>query len=222
MDIGFIGIGRMAVGMVQNLIGAGHTVTVYNRTQEKAEALAADGATVAGTIADAARHELVISMLADDRALEAIVFSDTGFLAAMPDGAVHVSMATISEAMGPPPDRGPTGTPAAATSRRPCSGARTPRRARMLYIVAAGDPAALDACRPAFDAMGQRTFEVGAEPVAANVVKIAGNFMLASAIETMGEAFALGRRYGLDARRLCSICTRARCSRRPSTRTTVR
>lgn len=206
MNIGFIGIGRMAVGMVRNLLAAGHTVQVYNRSREKAEALVADGAEVVDSVAAAAANELVISMLADDRAIEDVVFGDTGFLAALPAGAVHVSMATISEAMGR------RLTDAHATADRgyvsaPVFGRPDAASAGKLFIVAAGTPASLQHCAAAFDVMGQRTFVVGDAPVAANVVKITGNFMLASAIETLGEAFALGRKYGIDAGELLELFT---------------
>lgn len=206
MNIGFIGIGRMAHGMVKNLLAAGHTVSVYNRTRDKAEALAADGAIVVERVADAADNELVISMLADDRALEDVVFADTGFLAALPEGAVHVSMATISEAMGR------RLTQAHADIGRdyvsaPVFGRPDAASAGKLFIVAAGSAPALQVCEAAFAVMGQRTFVVGEEPVAANVVKITGNFMLASTIETLGEAFALARKYGIDAGELLELLT---------------
>ncbi|MGR9090742.1 MAG: NAD(P)-dependent oxidoreductase [Gammaproteobacteria bacterium] len=206
MNIGFIGIGRMAHGMVKNLLAAGHTVNVYNRTRDKAEALAQDGAVVVDRVADAAANELVISMLADDRAIEDVVFADTGFLAALPQGAVHVSMATISEAMG----RRLTQAHAAIDRgyvSAPVFGRPDAASAGKLFIVAAGDAPALQICEPAFAVMGQRTFVVGAEPVAANVVKITGNFMLASAIETLGEAFALARKYDIDAGELLELLT---------------
>lgn len=206
MNIGFIGIGRMAHGMVKNLLAAGHTVSVYNRTRDKAEALAGDGAIVVDSVADAAANELVISMLADDRAIEDVVFADAGFLQALPHGAVHVSMATISEAMG----RRLTAAHVAADRAyvsAPVFGRPDAASAGKLFIVAAGSAAALQICEPAFAVMGQRTFVVGEEPVAANVVKITGNFMLASAIETLGEAFALARKYDIDAGELLELFT---------------
>lgn len=206
MEIGFIGIGRMAHGMVQNLLAAGHRVRVYNRTREKAEALGADGALVVDSVAEAAASELVISMLADDRAIEDVVFADSGFLEALPHGAVHVSMATISEAMG----RRLTQAHAAVDRgyvSAPVFGRPDAASAGKLFIVAAGSAANLAVCEPAFAVMGQRTFVVGEAPVAANVVKITGNFMLASAIETLGEAFALARKYGIDAGELLELLT---------------
>jgi len=206
MNIGFIGIGRMAAGMVRNLLKAGHQVQVYNRTRSKAEALADDGAMVVDLIAETCANELVISMLADDRALEEVVFGTEDFIGAMPAGAVHVSMATISEAMG----RRLTDTHADAGRgyvSAPVFGRPDAAATAKLFIVAAGAADAIARCQPAFDVMGQRTFVVGDEPVAANVVKITGNFMLASVIETLAEAFALSRKYGIDSNELLELLT---------------
>ena len=206
MDIGFVGIGRMAVGMVRQLQQAGHQVTVYNRTREKAAALENDGAIIADTLAQACAHPLVISMLADDKAIEAVVFGETDFITAMPEGGLHVSMATISERMGRRLTEAHRDRDRAYVSA-PVFGRPDAAAAGKLFIVAAGTDADLDRCDPAFDAMGQRTFRVGVEPVSANIVKITGNFMLAATIETLGEAFALGRNYGIDPQALLELLT---------------
>ena len=206
MNIGFVGIGRMAVGMVRNLLAAGHRVTVYNRTTSKAEALAADGVTVAENVTEAAANELVISMLADDRALEDTVLGRDDFIAAMPNDGIHVSMATISEVMA----RRLTaahGKIGKGYVSAPVFGRPDAAAAGKLFIVAAGEPSDLQRCMPAFEAMGQRSFVVGTEPVAANIVKITGNYMLASTIETLAEAFALARKYGIDSSELLELLT---------------
>ena len=196
----------MGLGMVHNLLQAGHEVAVYNRTRARAEELAADGATVVDNAVDACDNELVISMLADDRAVEDIVFDGGGFLSALPSGAVHVSMATISAALG--------GRLAAAHTAAghgyvsaPVFGRPDAAAAGKLFIMAAGPADAVTRCQPAFDAMGQRTFVVGTDAVAANVVKICGNFMLASTIEVMGEAFALSRNHGIDPEQFLEVMT---------------
>ena len=206
MNIGFIGIGRMALGMVRNLLTAGHRVQVYNRTCSKTAALVADGAVVASTIAEACANELVISMLADDRALEDVVFGAEDFINALPADGVHVSMATISEAMGRRLSDAHTAAGRSYVSA-PVFGRPDAAAAAKLFIVAAGATLAIARCQPAFEAMGQRTFVVGDQPAAANVVKITGNFMLASVIETLGEAFALGRKYGIDPAQLLELLT---------------
>jgi 3-hydroxyisobutyrate dehydrogenase-like beta-hydroxyacid dehydrogenase len=206
MNIGFIGVGRMASGMVRNLLQAGHRVAVYNRTRSKAEALADDGAVVAESVGEACANELVISMLADDRALEDVVFGPESFIEALPSDGVHVSMATISEAMGQRLTDAHTAAGRGYVSA-PVFGRPDAAAAAKLFIVAAGATGAIARCEPAFEAMGQRTFVVGDQPAAANVVKITGNFMLASVIETLGEAFALSRKYGIDPEQLLDLLT---------------
>ena len=99
MDIGFIGLGQMGTAMARNLLKAGHRVTVYNRTRAKAEALAGEGAQVAARIADACRGEIVVTMLADDDAVEGTLSGESGVLASLPAGRIHVSMSTISVAL---------------------------------------------------------------------------------------------------------------------------
>src|SRR4051812_42030396 len=96
MRIGFIGLGHMGAGMASSLFKAGHEVTVYNRSRAKAEALAGAGAIVADTIAQACTGEAVFTMLANDQAVEEIVFGDGGILASLPKGAIHISSSTIS------------------------------------------------------------------------------------------------------------------------------
>src|SRR5512146_2195385 len=95
MEAGFVGLGSMGAPMARNLLKAGHRITVWNRTRARADALARDGATVAGTPADAARCGVVLTMVADDRALEVVTSGPDGILSALPPGGVHVSMSTI-------------------------------------------------------------------------------------------------------------------------------
>src|SRR5688500_5000833 len=99
MDIGFIGLGNMGGGMAANLLDAGHHVTAYNRSQDKVDALVARGARPARTVAEACGGPVVVSMLADDDAVEAVTFGADGILATLPADAVHVSCSTISVAL---------------------------------------------------------------------------------------------------------------------------
>ena len=99
MKVGFVGLGAMGGAMAANLLKGVQALTVYNRTQEKAEPLVARGAVLARTPAEAARGDIVISMLADDAAVQAVVFGGEGLLAALPPGAIHISMSTISFAL---------------------------------------------------------------------------------------------------------------------------
>lgn len=197
MKIAFIGLGRMGMGMARNLLRAGHTVAVYNRSREKAEALAADGARVCNSPADACRDaEAVLTMVADDHAVEEIVFGNNGIASAMKDGCIHVSHSTISAALAR--------KLAAEHARRnqgylsaPVFGRPEHAEAKNLVVVAAGPGELIDRCRPLFDAIGRGTFVVGAEPWQANVAKVCGNFMVISMIESFGEAYTTLRKAGV-------------------------
>jgi 3-hydroxyisobutyrate dehydrogenase-like beta-hydroxyacid dehydrogenase len=206
MDVGFIGLGQMGQGIALNLVKAGHRVLVYNRTRAKADALASQGAEVAESLADACRLPVVITMLADDSAVEAAFFGDGNGLAALRQGAVHISMSTISVALS---DR------LAAAHRKagqvyvaaPVFGRPEAAAAAKLFIVAAGPEGTLAGCQPLFDAIGQRTFVIGDKPSSANLVKLSGNFLLAAMIECLGEAFALTRKGGIEPHAYLEILT---------------
>ncbi|HEY0526219.1 MAG TPA: NAD(P)-dependent oxidoreductase [Stellaceae bacterium] len=206
MEIGFLGLGNMGLPMARNLLKAGHAVTVYNRSPGKAEELHRDhGARVARTPAEAAAP-VAVTMLADDAAVEAVVFGENGLLAALPKGAIHISMSTISVALS----RRLAAAHEAAGQRyvaAPVFGRPDAAAAGKLFVVAAGAADARATCRPVFDAVGQKTFEPGDDPAAANVVKLSGNFLIAAAIESMGEAFALARKSGIDPRQYLDILT---------------
>ncbi len=198
MNIAFIGLGNMGAPMARNLLAAGHTVSLWNRTREHAAPLADDGARVADDAASACREaELVVSMLGNDTAVEEVVLAADGILPQLRKGTVHACMSTISVALGrrltEAHERAACGYVSAPVFGRPDAAA-----AAKLWIMAAGKPAHIERCRPAFEAMSQRVFEIGDDPAGANVVKIAGNLMLAAAIEAMGETFALVRKHGVD------------------------
>ena len=197
MKVGFIGLGQMGSAMATNLIKAGHDVTVYNRSRDKAEALAAEGAKVAATVAEACGGEAVFTMLAHDDALSAVVHGDGGVLASLGKGAVHISASTISVAMSERLTR----EHAAAGQHfvaAPVFGRPEAAAAAKLFVAAAGAPDAIQTVTPLFDAIGQRTFVLGEEPKAANLVKLSGNFLIASVIESLGEAMALVEKGGVD------------------------
>lgn len=206
MNVGFIGLGRMGIGMAANLLRAGHQVTVYNRTPSRAQALVEHGARAAARLSDACRGDAVITMLADDGAVEDIVFGKDRLIDAAPEGTIHVSMSTVSVALS---ERLAT---AHADARQrfvsaPVFGRPNAAAAGKLFIVAAGAADVIDACRPLFEAMGQRTFPVGDEPRAANLVKLSGNFLIASAIEALGEALALIGKGGIDSHQYLDLLT---------------
>ena len=206
MDVGFIGLGHMGAGMAANLLRAGHRVTVYNRTPSRARPLVEQGARAATRVRDACGGDAVITMLADDASVEPVVFGDDGMIRALREGAIHISMSTISVALS---ERLAT---AHAHARQrfvaaPVFGRPEAAAAAKLFIVAGGAPDVVEACRPLFEAMGQKTFHLGDEPKAANLVKLSGNFLIASVIEALGEALALVRKAGIDPRQYLDFLT---------------
>lgn len=207
MRVGFIGLGRMGLPMARNLARARHTVTAYNRTRARADELAGEGVRVAATPAEAVvGAEVVVTMLSDDPAVEAVLSGPEGALGAMEPGAVHASMSTLgvafSRRMAEEHARAGVGYVAAPVFGRPEAA-----EAGKLWVVAAGAPGAVDACAPVFDAVGQGVFRVGEEPEKANVVKLSGNFLLVSMIEALGEAMALARKHGIEAGTLLEVMT---------------
>jgi 3-hydroxyisobutyrate dehydrogenase-like beta-hydroxyacid dehydrogenase len=207
MKIGFIGLGRMGAAMARNLLRAHHEVAVYNRSRDKAEALAAEGAHVAASPADACRDtEAVFTMLADDHAVEQVVFGAEGIAAALAPDAIHVSCSTISTALA-------RRLTAEHSSREqgylssPVFGRPEAAESKKLLVLPAGPAGMVDRCRPLFDVIGRQTFVVGPDPWQANAVKLCGNFMIASMLETFSEAFATLRKAEVAAQSFLEIMT---------------
>jgi 3-hydroxyisobutyrate dehydrogenase-like beta-hydroxyacid dehydrogenase len=206
MNVGFIGLGRMGVGMAANLLKAGHRLTVYNRARAKAEPLIAQGARLAASVSDACQGDAVVTMLADDAAVEQIAFGDGGIIDRLPPRAVHVSCSTISVALS----KRLSEAHAKAGQRfvaAPVFGRPEAAAARRLFVVAAGEPGAIEAVSALLEALGQKTFVMSDTPQAANLVKLSGNFLIASVIESLGEAIALVEKGGIDPRRYLELLT---------------
>ncbi len=197
MKVGLIGLGNMGSGMAASLLKGGHEVTVYNRTPSKAQTLVAQGARHAVQVADACRGDAVITMLADDSAVERVVFGDAGVIKNLAKGAIHISSSTISVALSEK-----MAAAHAASGQRfvsaPVFGRPEAAAAARLFIAVAGAPDAVDDCMPLFDTIGQKTFRFGENPPDANLVKLSGNFLISSVIEALGEAMALVGKAGLD------------------------
>ncbi|MEG1766862.1 MAG: NAD(P)-dependent oxidoreductase [Comamonas sp.] len=197
MKIAFLGLGTMGLPMAVNLLKAGHAVCGWNRSPAPAARLSELGAQVAATPNEAAADvDVLISMLADDAATRAAVL-DSQALHALKPGAIHVNMATVSVALAAElallhEARG-VGYVAA-----PVLGRVNVAEAGQLNILAAGDPQALAVVQPLLDVLGQKTWHLGERPEQANAAKLAVNFMIASAIGTMGEAAALVQGHGVD------------------------
>ena len=206
MDIGFIGLGRMGYGMAANLVKAGHTVTVYNRTAAKADELVRQGARLAGNVAEACGGEVVITMLADDAAVDETVFGEHGVLASLAPGATHISSSTISVNLS----RRLAAAHGAAEQHyvaAPVFGRPEAAAAAKLFVIAGGEPERLQTLAPVFDTIGQRTFVVSDQQHTANLVKLTGNFLIASVIESLGEVITLVGKAGLDRQQYVDILT---------------
>jgi 3-hydroxyisobutyrate dehydrogenase-like beta-hydroxyacid dehydrogenase len=203
-SIGFIGLGRMGEPMAKSLLAAGFAVTVWNRDAAKARPLVDAGARQARTPLDAATAGgIVVTMVSDDRALHEVTAGNDGFAPALGDG-VHLSMSTVS----PDASRrlaalhvGLGGSYVAA----PVFGRPEAAAARKLWICTSGPAAAKARVKMVLDAMGQATYDFGEEPHAANVVKLAGNFLIMGAVEALAEAAALGQKHGIEREQLLGM-----------------
>jgi 3-hydroxyisobutyrate dehydrogenase-like beta-hydroxyacid dehydrogenase len=197
-EIGFIGLGAMGAPMAANLIGAGFSLTVYNRTASKAEPLVQKGAHRAKRASDTARPGgIVVTMVSDDAALEELVLGEAALARRLAPGGIQLSMSTVS----PAASRRLAAIHAEAGSTlvaAPVFGRPEAAAARRLWICISGPPAARAAVRPLLDAMGQAVFDFGEDAGAANVVKISGNFLIAAAMEAMAEALVMAEKSGVD------------------------
>lgn len=206
MDVAFLGLGKMGQGMARNLLRAGYPLRVWNRSPGPMAELSAEGALALSSPAEALDAEVVISMLADDNAVRAVMLAEPA--AAAGSGLIHVSMSTLSAALVRELDAhhraAGQGFVAAPVFGRPDAAA-----AAKLHVLAAGRPEAVAKVTPLLQVLGQRVWPLGEDPVQAAVAKIAGNFMLASAIEAMGEACALVESHGLAGARLLEMLTQS-------------
>jgi 3-hydroxyisobutyrate dehydrogenase-like beta-hydroxyacid dehydrogenase len=187
----------MGTGMAANLLKAGHDVAVYNRTASKTEPLLRLGAKAHASVASVCSGEVVMTMLADDAALESVAFGQGGIVASLKKGAVHVSSSTVSVALS---ERLAAAHLAAGQRylAAPVFGRPEAAANAKLFIVAGGAPDVIETCMPLLQVIGQRTFVMSARPEAANLVKLSGNFLIAAVIESLGEALALVGKGGID------------------------
>ena len=207
MNVGFIGLGRMGQGMARRILGGGHDLVVYNRTREKTSDLVAAGARAAGSLADVCHgREVVITIVSDDAAVKEVTLGAGGVRSSLPSGAIHLVMGTHS-----------VGTVQALAKAHaelrqsmvsaPVLGRPDVAAAGQLAIVAAGPTEAVQRCAPLFQVLGRRAFEAGPKQEGAAAVKLSMNFMLGCAIEAMGEAFSLVRKYGVAPQVLYDVMT---------------
>jgi len=205
MHIGWIGLGNMGSVMAARVLAAGHTVTVYNRTKDRAAPLLARGARLADTPAQAADNEVLVTMVADDRALQNVL-NEGGALGALPGGAVHVSMSTISVALATELEQSHAargvGFVGAPVFGRPDAAA-----AGKLFVLAAGAATELEKCRDLFQILSQKVLPLGPKPATAHLTKVLGNFLLISNVELLGEALNVAQRQGADPQVLLEALT---------------
>jgi 3-hydroxyisobutyrate dehydrogenase-like beta-hydroxyacid dehydrogenase len=203
MKIAFLGLGAMGGAMARNLVKHGHTVVVWNRSPEPARAFE----TAARTPAEAAKNaEIAFTMLAEDAAAEAVSLGADGLIEGLAQGAAHVSMSTISVALSErlAEAHAARGQNYAAA---PVFGRPEAAAAGKLFIAAAGEARLIEKIRPALDAMGQRVFVMGEQPAQANLVKLAGNFLITCVIESLAEVFALTAKGGVDTAKVHELLT---------------
>ena len=197
MKVAFVGVGRMGQVMARRILAAGHDLGVYNRSPDKTRALAAEGARLLRSIAEAARYgEAVYTMLSDDAALEDVAGQAGGLLQSLPKGGVHICAGTHSVGAIRKLDAAHASAGQVLVAA-PMLGRPDVVVAGQAGVLTAGPQPVLDRLRPLFEAIGRRVFEAGAEPAAAAAIKIANNFVLGCAIEAMGEGFSLIRKHGV-------------------------
>ena len=204
-EIGFIGLGAMGFPIAANLAAAGFPLMVWNRTASRAQPLGASGARIATSARDAARAgAVVITMVADDAALESLVLGDAAIARRLAPGGIHLSMSTVAPA---------TIRKLAQVHREagsillaaPVFGRPDAAAAKKLWVCISGNAEAKQKVGPILDAIGQGVFDFGETAEAASVAKISGNFLIAAAMEAMGEAFAMAEKSGLDRAAVASM-----------------
>lgn len=194
MNIGWIGLGKMGSAMAGRLLAAGHHLTVFNRSPDKAQPLVERGARLATSPAEAAQNPLLVTMLADDSALRDVLGAG-GALAALPPGASHISMSTISYALAQELSETHRARGVSLVGA-PVFGRPDAAAAGKLFILAGGEPERVAACQPLFEILSQKVLPTGPSAAAAHLTKVLGNFMLISSVELLAEA--LGVAHGLE------------------------
>jgi 3-hydroxyisobutyrate dehydrogenase-like beta-hydroxyacid dehydrogenase len=195
--------------MAANLLRAGHTLRVWNRSPQKADDLVAQGAQRVERPADAVAPDgIVITMLADDAALETVVAGPDGIGERLGAGGIHLSMSTVAPATSQRmaalhQARG------AAYVAAPVFGRPDAAAAKLLFMLSAGPTPACERVQPLLEAMGQKVFQLGEDPAHANIIKLGGNFMIMTAIEALAEAMTLGEKYGVARHKMAEVLTQS-------------
>jgi len=198
LSVACVGLGRMGSGIARNIQAAGFELTVYNRTTEKMKPLVEAGATAANTPREAAAAaDIVVTNLMDDASVLGAASGDNGILAGMRPGAIHIGTTTISPSLSTRLAE----LHAAQGSHYvagPVAGRPDAAAAGKLFTFVAGKPEWLERCRPVMDAYANRIIPMGEDPAIAMSMKLVGNFMVASLIELIGEAYVFAECRGVD------------------------
>ncbi|HEY6291498.1 MAG TPA: NAD(P)-dependent oxidoreductase [Terriglobia bacterium] len=197
MKAGFIGLGKMGQPMARNLLNAGHELVVYNRTALRAQDLVPYNPRVAKSIAEACAGGLVMTMLSDDHAVAESCFAENGILASLPPSGLHVSLSTISVKLAQHLAENHAQHGQSFVSA-PVFGRPQAAECAKLVVVAAGPSEAVERARPLLETIGRVLFVLGPNAVMANVLKLTGNFLIASMLEALSEAFALAQKSGIQ------------------------
>ena len=203
MKVGFIGLGSMGAAIAPNLVTAGHAVSVWNRSPEKTDSLVARGAVRAATPAEASTGEAVFTMLSDDAAVEGVA---ADILTSLPAGGVHISLSTISVALADKLTEAHAAKGQHFVSA-PVFGRPPVAAEGKLFVAAAGTREAIKKAMPLLEVIGQKVQVFGEKPSAANLVKLAGNFLIVSVTESLGEAMALVAKGGVEKADLLDFLT---------------
>ncbi len=203
--VGFIGLGNMGEPIAANLLASGYPLRVFSRDTRKAASLVTQGAAQSVKFAGTAvSGGIVITMLSDDRALEEIGMGGDELALALGPGGIHVSMSTVS----PEASRRVAAHHArfgVSYLASPVFGRPEAAAARKLWICLSGAANAKERVLPLLQILGQSIFDFGEDAGSANVVKLAGNFMIASAVEAMAEAMAFSQKNGIDSARFIEM-----------------
>lgn len=203
MQLGFIGLGSLGTPIAQNIIDSGHTLIVYNRTASKAQPLVDNGASMATSIAALAKAcDVVFTIVADDAALKAITTGEDGLLQNLKPGSLHISMSTIlaqtaSDLAALHQEKGQQYLSAPVFGRPDAAAAR-----KLNFVISGPQEARATATPLLKDAGGAGVWEFGDDILAANTVKLSGNFLIASAMEAIGESIRLAQASGIDAQKM--------------------
>lgn len=207
MRVGFIGLGRMGKGMAHRILSGGHDLAVYDVMPQATVEFAKGGAHIATSVEDLCKdREVVITMLAEDSAVNDVALGRGGLCASLPDGAIHMASGTYGiatiRALEAAHSRAKQTLIAVPVLGRPDLAA-----SGQLGLVPAGPQQALEKCEPLLKVMGRRIFYAGLKPESASAIKLANNAVLGCAITAMGEGFSLVRKHGVEAKVLYEVLT---------------